>query len=102
MTSVSITADQLRTLFYSTENENNASNLNTFSYAGGATSTYSFGVLQFDVGSDHGNVQDFLLNNGFSSAQISELSQQGGLTSSQLSALDTQLQAIPQSALGML
>ncbi|HEV7778205.1 MAG TPA: peptidoglycan-binding domain-containing protein [Luteibacter sp.] len=95
----SITTDQLRTVLYSTENGNNAANLNTFNYAGGAASTYSFGVLQFDVGSNHGDVQGFLTSNGFTQDQIAQLSQHGGLSHDQVSALNTQLQAIPQAAL---
>lgn len=93
-----INASQLRTVLFSTEASNNPDVLNNFSYAGG-NSTYSFGVLQFDVGSNHGNVQDFLQNNGFSTEQVVQLSQHGGLNASELSALNTQLHAIPHETL---
>lgn len=92
-----MTTDQLRTMLFSTENGNNASALNTFSYAGGDKSSYSFGMLQFDVRTDHGGVQDFLRENGFSQQQIQALSQHGGLSQQELSGLNAQLQAIPQS-----
>jgi hypothetical protein len=77
-----MTTDQLRTMLFSTENGNNATALNTFSYAGGDKSSYSFGMLQFDVRTDHGGVQDFLRENGFSQQQIQALSQHGGLSAS--------------------
>lgn len=93
-----ITNDQLRTVLYATENGNDPTTLNTFSYAGGA-STYSFGLLQFDVGSNHGNVQGFLRDNGFSDDQIAQLSQHGGLSRSELGALNAQLRTISQDKL---
>ena len=98
-TNTSITTDQLNTVLYATENGNNPATLRSFSYAGGGTSSYSFGVLQLDVGTNHGNVQGFLQQNGFSSDQIAALSQHGGLSSSELATLDTQLQAIPQATM---
>ena len=68
-----MTADQLRKLLYKTETDNQPSNLNEFSYAGGGSSTYSFGLLQFDVGSDHGGVKSFLGEHGFTEDQIRSL-----------------------------
>lgn len=91
-----MTTDQLRTMLFSTENGNNEAALNTFSYAGGEKSSYSFGILQFDVRTDHGGVQDFLRENGFSQQQIQMLSQHGGLSAQELSGLNAQLKAIPQ------
>ncbi|WP_266159619.1 XVIPCD domain-containing protein [Dyella silvatica] len=95
MPNTSVTPDQLRAVLFSTENGGNANNLNHFSYAGTGNSTYSFGVLQFDVGSDHGGVKHFLADNGFSTLDIAHLSRQGGLTEAQLGELNTKLQAIP-------
>lgn len=95
MPNTTVTPDQLRAVLFSTENGNNANNLNHFSYAGTGNSTYSFGVLQFDVGSDHGGVKHFLTDNGFSTLDIAHLSRQGGLTEAQLGDLNTKLQAIP-------
>jgi len=58
-----------------TELGGNAANISRFSYAGGA-STYSFGLYQFDVGNNPA-ARSFLSQLGFSSTQISMLSQQG-------------------------
>ena len=98
-TNTSITTDQLNTVLYATENGNNPATLRSFSYAGGGTSSYSFGVLQLDVGTNHGNVQGFLEQNGFSSDQVAELSQHGGLSANELATLNKQLQAIPQATM---
>jgi peptidoglycan hydrolase-like protein with peptidoglycan-binding domain len=91
-----LTTDQLRRLLTTTETSDRPETLNTFSYAGTGRSTYSFGLLQVDVGSDHGGVKSFLRDNGFTEDQIRELSRQGGLSESQLAGLNRQLQAIPQ------
>lgn len=91
-----ITPQQLHTVLFSTEINNDQSKLNTFSYAGNGTSSYSFGAMQFDVGTNHAGVQQFLMSNGFSQQQINQLSQQGGLNSKELGALNKQLQVIPQ------
>jgi hypothetical protein len=91
-----LTTDQLRRLLYTTETSNRPETLNTFSYAGTGQSTYSFGLLQVDVGSDHGGVKSFLRENGFTDEQIRSLSRQGGLSDVQLDGLNRQLQAIPQ------
>jgi hypothetical protein len=94
-----MTAEQLSHVLLSTELGNDSSKINTFSYAGQGNSTYSFGVLQFDVGTNHGNVQGFLVKNGFSQDQIDQLSQHGGLDRTQVERLDRQLQAIPAETL---
>ncbi|MFK2901092.1 hypothetical protein ISP15_12155, partial [Dyella jejuensis] len=89
-----VSIQQLRTLFTDTESGNSA---NVFSFAGGS-STYSFGLLQFDVG-NNGVASQFLLANGFTQSDISELSSNGGLSADQLAALDSKLQTIPASTL---
>jgi len=55
--------------------------------------------MQLDVGTNHGNVQGFLKENGFTDDQIAQLSQHGGLSKDELSVLDRQLQAIPQATM---
>jgi hypothetical protein len=62
-----------------------------FSYAGPGASTYSFGVLQFDVGNNP-STHPFLSSIGFSSTQIRQLSQRGGLTNADLAPLNALLQ----------
>lgn len=95
-TDSTLTREQLSTLFLQTELGGNTRHLDHFSYAQKGASTYSFGLVQFDVG---GNPQArrFLRDNGFTAADIELLSQQGGLSSQQLAALDAKLQAIPQA-----
>jgi hypothetical protein len=61
-----------------------------FSWAGPGASTYSFGLLQFDVGNNP-STHPFLTSIGFSSEQIKQLSQKGGLSAAQLAVLDAQL-----------
>lgn len=90
-----ITTAQLRTLMLYTELSGNRDSINRFSYAQKGDSTYSFGVAQFDVGNNRG-AQDFLRENGFTNADIAQLSRHGGLSRQQLDALDAKLQAIPQ------
>jgi len=96
---IAMTTDQLNTVLYSTENSNNPATLRSFSWANSGESSYSFGVLQFDVGTNHGNVQGFLRDNGFTDDQIAQLSQHGGLSQQELAGLDRQLQAIPQATM---
>lgn len=100
-TDSTLTREQLTTLFLNTELGGNTRHLDHFSYAQKGASTYSFGLVQFDVG---GNPQArrFLRDNGFSAADIELLSQQGGLNSQQLAALDAKLQAIPQAKMDQL
>ena len=95
-TDSTITREQLSTLFLNTELGGNTRHLDHFAYAQKGASTYSFGLVQFDVG---GNPQArrFLRDNGFTAGDIELLSQQGGLSTQQLAALDAKLQAIPQA-----
>jgi len=90
-----ITIDQLRAVFFATEDGGDASVLNTFNYAGGSSS-YSFGLMQFDVFHNPA-AQKFLLDNGFNQKEISKLSQSGGLSKDDLKPLNAKLQAIPQA-----
>ncbi|MDH1660420.1 peptidoglycan-binding protein [Stenotrophomonas sp. GD03777] len=95
-TDSTLTREQLSTLFLNTELGGDTRHLDHFSYAQKGASTYSFGLVQFDVG---GNPQArrFLRDNGFTDGDIALLSQQGGLSTQQLAALDAKLQAIPQA-----
>lgn len=68
-----VSIQQLRTLFTDTES---GAATNQFSFAGGG-STYTFGIPQFDVGNNPAAAQ-FLLANGFTQDDISELSTKGG------------------------
>ncbi|RDS80708.1 peptidoglycan-binding domain-containing protein [Dyella psychrodurans] len=99
--SATITREQLLTVYVATELGGKAVDSNHFSYAGLAKSTYSFGLLQFDVGhsgADNNNpVEDFLTANGFGTADIKDLKSHGGLSREKLDALDAKLQAIPQA-----
>lgn len=91
-----ITDDQLRTVFLATELGGNTRDLNRFSYAEKGVSTYSFRLLQFDVGMNVADVQTFLKENGFSHDDIAGLSTHGGLSRAKLNTLDAKLQSIPQ------
>jgi predicted Zn-dependent protease len=62
-------------LFY-TELGGNAGKMYSFSNAVAGSSTWSFGILQFDVGNNP-SARSFLSSIGFTSAQISELSGSG-------------------------
>jgi hypothetical protein len=66
-----------------------------FSWAGPGASTYSFGLLQFDVGNNPAT-HPFLTSIGFAADQIKQLSQKGGLSAQQVAALDALLEK-PQS-----
>jgi hypothetical protein len=68
-----------------------------FSYAAQGNSTYSFGAFQFDVGA-RADVRAFLQQIGFSQQQVSQLSQQGGLSQAQLATLNTQFTTALQNA----
>lgn len=94
MSNVTITTDQLRTVLFATELSNRESKITQFSWAQQGQSSYSFGVLQFDVEKNPGNVRDFLKTNGFTDNDISALSQHGGLDDKRLAALNAKLQAI--------
>lgn len=91
-----ITHDQLRTLFLDSELGGNTHDLSRFTYAQKGDSTYTFGLLQFDVGKSGSEVRGFLKENGFTTDDIKKLSQHGGLSHIELKALDAKLQAIPQ------
>ncbi len=91
-----ITHDQLRTLFLATELGGNTQDLNRFTYAEKGSSTYTFGLLQFDVGKNGAEVKGFLKEHGFSDDDIKKLSQHGGLSRTELNILDVKLQAVPQ------
>lgn len=97
----SLTRQQLATLFLNTELGGNTRHLNHFSYAKEGNSTYSFGLVQFDVGRNPG-ARRFLRDNGFTNGDIELLSQQGGLSKQQLTTLDAKLQAIPQANIDQL
>ncbi|MEA9579272.1 peptidoglycan-binding domain-containing protein [Xanthomonas nasturtii] len=97
-TESTITREQLSTLYLNTELGGNTRHLDHFSYAQKGSSTYSFGLVQFDVGRNP-QAQRFLRDNGFNTDDIALLSQQGGLSSQQLSALDAKLQAIPKATI---
>ena len=79
----------LNTVVLATECGGNPAYISKFSFAG-SNSSYSFGLYQFDVKSNP-NAQSFLAQLGFSAGQIALLSQNGGLSQSQLSNLDAQL-----------
>ncbi|HEV2681065.1 MAG TPA: peptidoglycan-binding domain-containing protein [Rhodanobacter sp.] len=91
-----ITHDQLRTLFLATELGGNTQDVNRFTYAEKGSSTYTFGLLQFDVGKNGAEVKGFLKDNGFSADDIKKLSQHGGLSRTELNALDVKLRAVLQ------
>jgi hypothetical protein len=59
----------IRTLLLYTENSGNESTIYQFSYAGSGVSTYSFGIMQFDVG-NNSNASNFLASIGFTSSQM--------------------------------
>jgi hypothetical protein len=95
--SATITRDQLLTVVTSTELGGRTGDSSHFSYAELASSTYSFGPMQFDVGNGGHEVKGFLKSNGFDDTDITNLSQHGGLSRKELDALDVKLQAIPQA-----
>ena len=86
---------------FATELGSNSSKIGTFSYAGSrSNSSYSFGLFQYDVGANPA-AQKFLTSIGFTSTEISQLSQKGGLSSSVQTALSNKLTAalkIPANA----
>ncbi|MGD0961912.1 MAG: hypothetical protein ABSB19_19035, partial [Methylomonas sp.] len=83
------------TVAFNTEDSNISTYLTTFSNAGGQSSA-SFGLFQFNVGSNP-NASSFLSSVGFTQSQISFLSQTG-LTNSQLAPYSAQLQATLQNS----
>ncbi len=79
-----------KSVAFVTEDGSNFNNVISFSYAGGS-STYSFGVYQFDVGKNDPQIIAFLTNAGFTTAEINELKQSGGLSQQTKDALSTKL-----------
>jgi peptidoglycan hydrolase-like protein with peptidoglycan-binding domain len=87
-------------VLYATENSNNEDNLKKFSWAGNANSSYSFGIIQFDVNTDHGGVKQFLRDHGFTSEDIEALAKQGGgLSKAELEPYNAKLAAVPRADL---
>jgi len=81
----------LQTVLLATELGGRTSKVAVFSYAGTGNSTYSFGVLQFDVGNNP-LARAFLASIGFSTTQLDQLSSPGGLTADDLAPLNALLQ----------
>ena len=79
----------LNFVIFNTECSWNSAYISQFKFAGG-NSSYSFGLYQYDVGSNP-LAQAFLTQIGFSANQIALLSQNGTLISSQLASLNAQL-----------
>jgi probable HAF family extracellular repeat protein len=88
------------TTAFATEDGNNIANEEKFSYAGGSSS-YSFGLYQYDVGANS-LAQEFLLANGFSQTQIDELSQKRRLNRVILGPLNKQLKALLSTQNGII
>lgn len=93
-----ITREQLRTTLIATELGGQVGDASHFSYAALGRSTYSFGEMQFDVG-NNGDAQNFLKRNGFTDADVRNLSSRGSLSSDEKNALDAKLKAIPQATI---
>ncbi len=94
-----ITRDQLLTVLVATELGGRRGLADHFSYAQLGSSTYSFGQMQFDVGKGGTEVSGFLKSNGFDDDDVANLSKHGGLSRTELDALDAKLQAIPSDKL---
>lgn len=97
MPNVGFSDGELRSVLFATEHDSNPASLRKFSYAGGE-STYSFGLLQFDVG-NRPAARKFLRENGFTHGDTDDLSNSGGLRAARLVELDTKLSAIPDAKL---
>jgi hypothetical protein len=89
------TVQDLQTLFTRTELGGNANLQYRFSYAGNGNSAYSFGINQFDVGANP-SARQFLAGAGFTTQEVQQLSQHGGLSAAALAPLDAKLQAHAQ------
>lgn len=59
MPNIMMTADELRAVLYATEDGGDLGNVRKFSYAGG-NSSYSFGLLQFDIRPNLGSARSVL------------------------------------------
>lgn len=97
MADIRMTAEELREVLFATEHGRNPATIHRFSYAG-ANSSYSFGLLQFDVGARK-DARQFLAANGFTRQDIRDLSQLGGLDRVRLADLDAKLRAVPDARL---
>jgi hypothetical protein len=80
---------QLRTLFLYTEHSGNTSKIYSFSLAGGK-STYSFGLIQFDVGA-RPDARAFLKSINFTDDEIAKLSGQKAFASGDLQSFSSRL-----------
>lgn len=94
-----ITNEELRAVYVATELGGDARRADRFSYAARGNSAYSFGVLQFDVGSDS-VARSFLRENGFNASDIEDLRRHGGLSTERLEVLNSKLHAIPSEKMG--
>jgi hypothetical protein len=81
----------LQAVLLATELGGQTNKVAVFSYAGTGNSTYSFGVLQFDVGNNP-PARAFLASIGFTDAQVAQLSRQGGLSGAELAPMNALLQ----------
>lgn len=97
MPNVGFTEAELRAVLFATEHADNPASLRRFSFAGGK-STYSFGLLQFDVDARPA-ARSFLGENGFSEDEIRRLRSPGGLSEQTLRGLDAKLLAVPEAKL---
>jgi hypothetical protein len=95
-TNLIITPQQIYDLLFMTECSDKPYYLDHFSYAGG-NSSYSFGVMQFDVRANPA-VAPFLLGNGFSQQEVDKLKRKDKklIDPKEKEVLDKKLQAIPQ------
>ncbi len=80
------------TTAFQTEDSGNSAYLTSFHWAGTATSSYSFGLYQYDALANRTLVVPALQQLGFNASQISDLQQAGGLSSATLNSLNAQLQ----------
>jgi hypothetical protein len=85
------------TTVFQTEDGGNSTELTTFHWAGGS-STYAFGLYQYDAARNPLTVPA-LQALDYSSTQTSELKQHGGLSSTTLNSLDSQLHMLRDLAI---
>ena len=82
---------QLRTVLLYTEHSGNTSSLYRLSYAG-AASSYSFGLLQFDV-AQRTDARTFLSGIGFTNQEIANLSGSSSINAASLQSMNERLAA---------
>lgn len=82
----------LQDVLLETELGGRSDKVTEFSYAGTGNSTYSFGVMQFDVGNNP-LARAFLSSIGFTDEEIQQLSRRGGLSDDELAPLNAKLAA---------